>query len=145
MSVEIKQARYEDINVGDEAAVSKTITEADILMFAAVSTDFNPMHVNEEFAKKSRFGKRIAHGCISSGLISAVIGMKLPGPGAIYAGQTVKFVKPVLIGDTITARARVLDKFTKKNGELKFLKIETNCYNQAGECVTEGEATVIVM
>lgn len=142
---DIQVKRYEDFNVGDTASVAKTVTEADVTLFAGITGDFNPMHVNEEFAKKSRFGRRIVHGCFSSGLISAVIGMKLPGPGALYGGQTVRFTKPVYIGDTITAKATVVEKYTKKNGDLKFLRIQTDCFNQAGEKVTEGEATVIVM
>jgi 3-hydroxybutyryl-CoA dehydratase len=145
MGNDIKIKKYEEFNVGDTASMTKTVTEADVMAFAKITGDFNPMHVNEEFAKKSRFGKRIAHGCLSSGLISAVLGMKLPGPGALYAGQTVKFTKPVFFGDTITAKATVVEKFTKKNGELKFLRIQTDCFNQADEKVTEGEATIIVM
>ena len=141
----IKQANYDDFKVGDTAAISKTITEADVVLFAGITGDFNPLHVNEEFAQTTQFGKRLVHGCFSSGLISAVLGMKLPGPGALYAGQNVKFVKPVFIGDTITAKATVKDKFTKKDGKLKFLTIETNCYNQKGDLVTEGEATIILM
>ncbi|MEX2680397.1 MAG: MaoC family dehydratase [Candidatus Sigynarchaeota archaeon] len=142
---DIQVKKYEEFNVGDTASVTKTVTEADVILFAGITGDFNPMHVNEEFAKKTRFGKRIVHGCFSSGLISAVIGMKLPGPGALYGGQTVRFNKPVFIGDTITAKATIVEKYTKKNGELKFLRIQTDCFNQAGDKVTEGEATVIVM
>ncbi|MBD3188710.1 enoyl-CoA hydratase [Candidatus Bathyarchaeota archaeon] len=141
----IKIAKYEDINVGDAASLSKTITQADVTLFAGITGDFNPLHVNEEYAKKTQFGRRLVHGAFSSGLISAVLGMKLPGPGALYASQSCKFVKPVFIGDTITAKAVVKEKFTKKDGKLKFLKIETNCYNQDGALVTEGEALIIVM
>ncbi|MHA1683550.1 MAG: MaoC family dehydratase, partial [Promethearchaeota archaeon] len=95
--------------------------------------------------KKSQFGKRLVHGAFSSGLISAVLGMKIPGPGALYASQSCKFLKPVFINDTITARATVIEKFTKKDGALKFLKMETNCYNQDGTLVTAGEALIVVM
>jgi 3-hydroxybutyryl-CoA dehydratase len=142
---EIKQRKYDEFSVGETACITKTVTEADVILFAGITGDFNPLHVNEEFAKKTKFGRRLVHGCFSSGLISAVLGMKLPGPGALYAGQAVKFAKPVFIGDTITAKATVVEKFTKKNGELKFLRIQTDCFNQADEKVTEGEATIIVM
>ena len=145
MSDEIKLANYDDINVGDSASITKTVTQADVTLFAGLTGDFNPLHVNEEFAKKTQFGRRLVHGAFSSGLISAVIGMKLPGPGALYASQSVKFVKPVFFNDTVTARATVVEKFTKKDGQLKFLRIETNCYNQYNKLVTEGEALVVIM
>nr|MDO8112243.1 MaoC family dehydratase [Candidatus Sigynarchaeota archaeon] len=141
----ITQKKYDEFNVGDTACITKTVTETDVILFAGITGDFNPLHVNEEFAKKTKFGKRVVHGCFSSGLISAVLGMKLPGPGALYGGQTVKFVKPVFIGDTLTAKGTIVEKYTKKNGELKFLRIQTDVFNQADEKVTEGEATVIVM
>ena len=101
--------------------------------------------MNEEFARKSQFGKRVVHGCFSSALISAVIGMKLPGPGALYVSQTSNFRKPVFLGDTLTAAAEVLEKFTKKEGMLKFLKLSTVVTNQNGVVVTDGEALVIIM
>ncbi|MHA1698727.1 MAG: MaoC family dehydratase [Promethearchaeota archaeon] len=141
----IKKADYDSIEIGDSASVTKTVTETDVILIAGVTGDFNPLHVNEEFAKTTQFGKRVVHGVFSTGLISAVLGMKLPGPGALYASQSVKFVKPVFIGDTLTAVATVKEKFTKKEGKLKFLKIETKVYNQDDAVVTEGEALVIVM
>ncbi len=141
----MKIAKYEDFKVGDKAEHTKTVTEADVVLFAGISGDFNPLHINEEFAKKSQFGKRLVHGCFSSALISAVIGMKLPGPGALYVSQTSNFRKPVFIGDTLTATAEVTEKFTKKEGTLKFLKIATVVTNQSGVVVTDGEALVIVM
>jgi len=142
---EIYQKKYDEFEIGDTASITKTVTEADVTLFAGITMDFNPLHVNEEFAKTTQFGKRLVHGCFSSGLISAVIGMKLPGPGALYGGQSVKFVKPVFIGDTLTAKATIIEKFTKKDGQLKFLKLQTDVYNQDDVKVTEGEATVIVM
>ena len=145
MANAIKVSTFEEFNVGDTASMSKTVTETDVILFAGITGDFNPLHVNEEFAKKSKFGKRLVHGCFSSGLISAVLGMKLPGPGALYAGQTVKFVKPTFIGDTLTATATIAEKYTKKDGALKFLRIETVVSNQDGVVVTDGEATIIVM
>ncbi|MHA1731083.1 MAG: MaoC family dehydratase [Promethearchaeota archaeon] len=143
--MDIECAKYEEINVGDKASHTKTVTEADVVLFAGISGDFNPLHVNEEFAKTTMFGKRLVHGCFSSALISAVLGMKLPGPGALYVSQTVNFRKPTFIGDTLTAVAEVVEKFTKKEGTLKFLKIKTDVVNQDGVVVTDGEALIIVM
>ncbi|MHA1871616.1 MAG: MaoC family dehydratase, partial [Promethearchaeota archaeon] len=120
---EIKTADYDKINIGDSASVTKTVTQADVTLFAGITGDFNPLHVNAEFAKKTQFGRNLVHGCFSSGLISAALGMKLPGPGALYVSQTSNFRKPVFIGDTLTARVEVIDKFLKKNGTLKFLKL----------------------
>ncbi|KAF0160049.1 MAG: acyl dehydratase MaoC [Syntrophaceae bacterium] len=141
----MKIAKYEDYKVGDKAEHTKTVTEADVAFFAEISGDFNPLHMNEEFAQKSQFGKRVVHGCFSSALISAVIGMKLPGPGALYVSQTSNFRKPVFLGDTLTAAAEVSEKFTKKEGMLKFLKLSTVVANQNGVVVTDGEALVIIM
>lgn len=141
--IEIK--KFDEINVGDSASLTKTVTEADVVLFAGITGDFNPLHINEEFAKNSMFKKRLVHGAFSSGLISAVLGMKLPGPGALYLDQYSKFVKPVFIGDTLTATATVKEKLLKKNGTMKLLKITTVVTNQDGIVVTEGEATVMVM
>ncbi|MFX0102571.1 MAG: MaoC family dehydratase [Candidatus Hodarchaeota archaeon] len=142
---QIQCKSFDEFKVGDTASMSKTITQADVTLFAGITGDFNPLHMNEQFAKKTQFGRRLVHGAISTGLISAVIGMKLPGPGALYASQNVKFVKPVFFNDTITARATVVEKFMKKDGQLQFLRIETNCYNQFNKLVTEGEALVVIM
>ncbi len=98
---------FEQLHLGQTASVGKTITEADILMFAAVSTDTNPVHLNAEVAAASQFGERIAHGMLSAGLISAVLGTQLPGHGTIYMGQTLRFRAPVKIGDTVTATVEV--------------------------------------
>ncbi|HMF30454.1 MAG TPA: MaoC family dehydratase [Candidatus Lokiarchaeia archaeon] len=141
----MKIANYDEINVGDKAEHTKTVTEADVILFAGISGDFNPLHVNEEFAKTSQFGRRLVHGCFSSALISAVIGNQLPGPGALYVSQSSNFRKPAFIGDTLTATAEVIDKFAKKEGTLKFLKLSTVVTNQEGVVVTDGEALVIVM
>lgn len=97
----------EDLSVGMEAIFAKTITEADVLMFAAVSGDNNPLHMNAEFAEKTRFEKRIVHGMLTTSLWSTLVGTKLPGPGSAYMSQTINFLKPVHIGDTITARVTV--------------------------------------
>lgn len=128
---------FEDLAVGQTASLGKTITEADILMYAAVSTDTNPLHLNAEAAKASIFGERIAHGMLSAGLISAVLGTTLPGPGTIYLGQTLRFRRPVKIGDTVTATVEVtaLDP-VKKQATLK-----TVC-TANGKVVIDGEAQV---
>ncbi len=130
---------FADLAVGQTASLGKTITEADILMFSAVSTDTNPVHLNAEAARESVFGERVAHGMLSAGLISAVLGTRLPGPGTIYMGQTLRFRAPVKIGDTVTATAEItaLDP-AKKRATLK-----TTC-TVAGKAVIEGEATVQV-
>lgn len=141
----IKCASFEEFHVGDKASHTKTITEADVTLFAGISGDFNPLHVNEEFAKQTQFGRRLVHGCFSSALISAVLGMKLPGPGALYASQSVRFEKPVFINDTLTATAEVIEKFTKKGGKLQFLRIKTDVTNQEDEVVTSGEALIIIL
>ncbi|MCK4239503.1 MAG: MaoC family dehydratase [Candidatus Lokiarchaeota archaeon] len=141
----LKNVKYEDYEIGDSAFHAKTVTEADVIIFAGISGDFNPLHVNAEFAKTQQFGKRVVHGCFSSALISAALGVKLFGPGALYISQKVDFRKPVYIGDTLTAVATVKEKFTKKEGKLKFLKVETNVYNQDDALVTEGEALILIM
>ncbi len=143
----LKVVKFEDFKEGDSASFAKTITEADVTLFAGISGDFNPLHINEQFAKTQMFGKRVVHGAFSSALISAVLGFHLFGPGALYASQKVIFKKPVFIGDTVTAVATITKKYTKegKSGVLQFLDVETKVYNQKDEVVTDGEAQVIVM
>lgn len=128
------------ISIGETASLSKTISEADIVLFAGVTGDFNPLHLDAEYAKTTRFGERIAHGLLTAGLISAVLGTRLPGPGAIYLGQTLNFRKPVKIGDTITATAKV----SSFDPEKRIVKLETNCYNQDGVLVLGGEAVLLL-
>lgn len=125
-----------EISVGMSAEMSKTITSEVIMAFAEATGDFNPVHIDEEAGKASLFGERIAHGMLSAGLISAVLGMKLPGAGALYLSQTLKFVKPVKIGDTVTARVEVVEVIAAK----KRVRLATTCRNQLGETVVEGEA-----
>ena len=129
---------FEDLQVGQRASTGKTITETDILLFSAVSTDTNPVHINAEVAAGSIFGQRIAHGMLSASLISAVLGTRLPGPGTIYLSQSLRFRAPVKIGDTVTATAEItaLDP-VKKRATLK-----TTC-TVAGKLVIDGEALVI--
>lgn len=127
------------IQVGDHASFTKTVTETDIILYAGLSGDLNPAHVDAESAKNSMFGQRIAHGMLSAGFISNVLGMQLPGPGTIYMGQDLKFLKPVYVGDTVTATATVVERMEEKNR----LKLETVVTNQRGEVVISGMATVM--
>ena len=130
---------YADIAIGDSASMTKVITDADIVKFSEVSEDRNPIHLDEEFAKNSMFKQRIAHGMLSAGLISAVIGTKLPGVNTIYMGQNLKFVAPVFIGDEVTATVSVKAKRDDKH----ILTLETVVKNQDGKDVIVGEATVL--
>ena len=125
---------------GDTASVTKIITQEDIEKFAKLSGDHNPIHLDEEHAKGTRFGRRIAHGMLTSSLISNVIGNELPGVGSIYLSQTLQFLAPVFAGDTITARATV----TSVREDKPIVKLETVCANQRDEVVIKGEATVLV-
>ncbi|HME53753.1 MAG TPA: MaoC family dehydratase [Candidatus Lokiarchaeia archaeon] len=143
--MDIKFANWDEINVGDKASHSKTITETDITLFAGISGDFNPLHVNDAYAQTTQFGRRVAHGGLSFSIISGLLGMKLPGPGTMHVSQKLDFRKPVFASDTLTARAEVIEKFTKKEGTLKFLRIKTDVYNQDDILVTEGEALVIIL
>lgn len=124
---------------GDSAEITKTIEQADVDAFADLTGDHNPVHVDEEFAKTTRFGRRIAHGMLTASLISSVLANKLPGGGSVYLGQTLKFVAPVFPGDTITARVTVKEIRADK----PIVKLETICINQHDEIVIRGEATVL--
>jgi 3-hydroxybutyryl-CoA dehydratase len=128
----------EDLKPGMTASFSKTVTEADILMFSAVSCDTNALHVCEEYARTTIFGGRIAHGMLSVGFISAVLANKLPGPGTIYLGQTLKFRAPVRAGDTVTATVTVREV----NIEKKRAILDAVC-TVAGKVVIEGESTML--
>lgn len=127
-----------DMMVGDFAEFSKTISESDVYLFAGVTGDMNPAHINETYAAGTFFKERIAHGMLSAGLISAVLGMQLPGPGTIYLSQNLKFMAPVKIGDTITAKAEVIEIIREKNRA----RLRTICTNQDGTVVIHGEAMV---
>jgi 3-hydroxybutyryl-CoA dehydratase len=130
---------FEDLRIGQTASLGKTITEADILLYAAVSLDTNPVHLNAEAASKSVFGERIAHGMLSAGLISAVLGTQLPGPGTLYMRQSLRFAAPVKIGATVTATVEV----TALNAEKHRATLKTTC-TVGDEVVIEGEAYVQV-
>lgn len=125
-----------EMYVGQKAEVTKVIAAEDIDMFSSVTGDCNPVHIDSEFAKISIFGERIAHGMLSAGLISAALGTKLPGVGAIYLTQSLKFTAPVKIGDTVTAGVEVLEIDTAKNR----VRMKTVGTNQNGVVVVEGEA-----
>ncbi|WP_207482105.1 MaoC family dehydratase [Arenibaculum pallidiluteum] len=129
----------EDISVGMTAAFAKTVTEADILMYAGVSGDTNPVHLNEEYARGTMFKGRIAHGMLSAGLISAVLGTRLPGPGAIYMTQNLRFKAPVRIGDTVTARVTVTEVFPEK----RRVAMRTEC-TVGDTVVIDGDALLMV-
>ena len=135
----MKGLTMQEIKLGDSASFTKTITEADITLFAGYSGDFNPAHINAVEAEQGMFRGRIAHGMLSAGFISTVLGMYLPGPGTIYMGQELRFVKPVHIGDTVTATCTVVDRAEEKNR----LKLETVVTNQKGDPVITGFATVM--
>lgn len=126
------------LNIGSTASFSKKITEQDVVMFAQLSGDNNPMHLDENYAKGTRFGARIAHGAFSFAVISTVLGTQLPGPGTIYMSQTLKFLKPVYFDDTITGTVEI----TAIRADKGIVTLKTACTNQRGEPVAEGEAVV---
>ena len=134
----MKRNRFSEINIGDTASFEKTISEADVYGFADITGDFNPVHINQQHAEKTRFGKRIAHGMLSGSLFSTVFGTKLPGEGSIYLSQTLSFLAPVYFGDTIKATVTVKEKLEK--GRVKFDCIATN---QNGVIVISGEAVLL--
>lgn len=130
---------YDKLEVGMSASFSKTVTETDVCLFAGLSGDFNPMHMNEEFAKLTPFGRRIAHGAIPQSLIAPVLGMKLPGLGTIVVEVTTRFRAPTFLGDTITARAEVAEKIEEK----RRVRMALSWTNQRGETVAVGSALVV--
>lgn len=138
-SLNMSGLSIDEIEVGLTKSVSKTITETDIYNYAGIIGDFNPVHVNEEYAKTTRFGERIAHGMLTASFISTIVGMCIPGADAIYLGQTLRFELPVKIGDTIKAVGEVIEK-NPKNG---IIVMKTTIYNQRGEVVISGEATAM--
>lgn len=135
----MKGITISEMKLGDSASFTKTVSEHDVYTYAGVSGDFNPAHVNEVEAQKGMFGKRIAHGMLSAGFISTVLGTQLPGPGTIYMGQELRFTKPVFFGDTITATVTVAELIPEKNRAI----LDTVCTNQNGDVVIKGKATVM--
>jgi len=130
---------FQDLEVGKTDIYAKTVTDADITLFAGISGDTNPVHLDDEFASASRFGTRIAHGMLSASYISTVLGTKLPGPGCIYMGQNLKFMAPVRVGDTVSARVTVRELIEAKNRAV----LDTVC-TVGDTVVIEGEAMVWV-
>ena len=135
----MKGKAIHEIKVGDTAEFTKTITEADVVLFAGITGDFNPAHVNQVWAEGTRFQGRIAHGMLSASIVSAVLGMYLPGPGTIYLSQELRFLAPVHIGDTITARVEVQELVKEKNR----VRLRTTCQNQDDTIVVDGTAIVL--
>lgn len=132
-------ATYDELSIGQSAQFSKTITETDVYLFAGITGDLNPAHVNAVAAADGMFKQRIAHGMLTASFISTVIAMQLPGPGTIYAGQDLQFRAPVLFGDTVTARVEVSEKLEQR----RWVKLKTTVTNQDGKLVVDGTATVI--
>jgi len=131
--------KFEDIQVGDKATFSKTMTDSDIFAFAAITGDFNPIHVNAEFAKDSLFKQRVVHGMLTAGLIDQTL-TNIGGAGNIHLSQFVKFTAPVFIGDTVTVTSEVFSKDVTKNR----VTVKSTVTNQAGRTVLEGEALIMI-
>lgn len=126
--------------IGEKASLSHTVSDSDVSEFARISGDHNPVHLDDGYAATTRFGGRIAHGMLTAGFISAVLGTKLPGPGGVYLNQTLKFTAPVRIGDTITATSEVIAYREDK----RIVTLKTDCTNQRGELVLSGEAVLLM-
>ena len=135
----VQDVKFDEIQIGATASMSKTVTEKDIQGFADLTGDINPVHLDEEFASKTMFGERIAHGMLSAGFISAVLGTTLPGANTIYLNQELSFKAPVKIGDTVTAQVEVIDKIEAKNRVV----LRTTVTNQDGVMVVDGKATML--
>jgi len=132
--------RLEELEVGQSAEFTKTVSSEDVARFAEITGDFNPVHLDEAVAEKSFFGGRVAHGMLTAGLISATLAGKLPGPGTVYLSQTLRFTAPVRIGDTVTTRVEVTELIPAK----RRVKLSTVCRNQKNEMVLNGEAMVLL-
>ena len=130
---------YEMLEIGQSGSYTRTLTERDLILFATVSGDHNPIHLDQEYANSTQFGERIAHGMWTGSLISAALAMVLPGPGGIYRGQELKFLHPVKLNDTVTVQLEVLEK----NDRTKSAVIATNVVNQDGKFIVKGKATVM--
>ena len=137
----MKGLTIDDISVGMTETFTKTLGESDIYLYAGITGDFNPVHIDETYAKETVFKTRIAHGLLTAGFISTVLGTKLPGPGAVYVKQELKFLAPVNIGDTLTAKAEVTEVIKEKNRVV----LKTTISNQNGKTVLDGEAVLSPM
>lgn len=135
---QVTNVPYGDLEVGQQASYSKTVEEKDIQLFAALSGDHNPVHLDAEFAARSPYKERIAHGMFSGALISAAVACTMPGPGTIYLGQTMQFTRAVKLGDTLTVRLEILEKLPKFR-----VRIATRVFNQHDELVVDGEAEIL--
>ena len=135
----VQDVKYSDLKVGDTGSMTKTISEFDVYGFAGISGDFNPVHIDKEFAATTMFKNRIAHGLIAASFISAVLGTTLPGKNTIYMKQELNFLAPVYIGDTVTATVEVIEKIEAKNRAV----LRTCVTNQDGEIVVDGQATIM--
>lgn len=137
----LNERSYDEVKIGDTAEITKTITEADVVNYAGIIADFNPLHVNKEYAEKSMFGQRVVHGMLVASFFSTIVGVCIPGVNALYLSQEAKFIKPTFIGDTITAKAEVIEKVDEK----KRIILKTEIYNQKDELVVTGKAITMLM
>ncbi len=133
--------RYDEMTIGMAAERTRVVSDELVRAYAELTEDFNPLHVDDEIANKSRFGGRIAHGMLSAGLVSAVLGMDMPGPGALWLTQSIKFTRPVMVGDTLTTRVEVIELMPAK----RRARLATTCRNQKGETTLDGEALIQMM
>ena len=135
----VRDISFAELKIGDKASMAKTVTEFDVYSFAGVTGDFNPVHINTEFARNTMFKGRIAHGMLSAGFISAVIGTALPGANSIYVSQELNFKAPVMIGDTVTATVEVIELIAEKRRVI----LRTTVTNQDGVLVVDGRAVML--
>ncbi len=131
--------KFENLKIGMKDKITKTITETDVILYSGITLDINPAHIDEEYSKNTIFKNRIAHGMLTAGLVSAVLGNKLPGEGTIYMGQELLFTAPVYFGDTITATVEIIEIIPEKNRVI----LSTTCTNQKGNIVLKGKAKVM--
>ena len=132
--------RFSALAIGQSAQMTRTVSDSDVVLLAAITGDCNPVHLDEQHAATSRFGGRIAHGILTAGFVSATMAMQLPGPGAVYLSQSLRFVRPVRIGDAITARVEIVEVMI----DARQVRLLTVCRNQAGKVVLDGEAVILV-
>lgn len=132
--------RFLALSVGQSAHMTRTVSDSDIVLFAAITGDGNPVHLDEHLASASRFGGRIAHGMLTAGFVSATMAMQLPGPGAIYLSQSLRFLRPVRIADAITTRVEIIELIADK----RHVRLLTTCRNQDDKLVLDGEALILV-
>lgn len=135
---ELTPRTRETVQINDSGSFTKTITEKDVFAFADISGDFNPLHIDEEYAKKTRYGRRVAHGILMAAIISSVLGGEIPGVGTVFVELHIRFLKPVFIGETVTANAIVTEIINPKR-----MRLMVYCVNQDGADVAIGNAVVI--